>query len=160
MLKRSGVYVIEDTGGPIFAERKVSDYYGCEWPDSVIVAEQHHVLDQPDQKAKLSRLTGTQITPIIPGGADRSKTCRHCSGIDKSDYGKPPRIFRNGLGGVNQWRKLLGITPRLYRRRKMQFNGFKHSTAILSLNNVKRDVLNVPTGRLGVFNNLLTKQIV
>ena len=64
VLKKSGVYVIEDTGGPIFAERKVSDYYGCEWPDSVIVVNNIMYWISPTRNGEVVAFDGTQITPV------------------------------------------------------------------------------------------------
>ena len=64
VLKKSGVYVIEDTGGPIFAEPKVSDYYGCEWPDSVIVVNNIMYWISPTRSGEVVAFDGTQITPV------------------------------------------------------------------------------------------------
>ena len=142
--EQSGVYVIEDTGGPIFAERKVSDYYGCEWPDSVIVVNNIMYWISPTRSGEVV-FDGTQITAGI-----LSKR-RHCSGIDKRlwVYDNPRMPVEAGRsGGVNQWRKHLWT--RFYRTD----GGIQwpwNNATILSLN--------IVTGRFGYQTTGITNDI-
>jgi hypothetical protein len=139
VLKKSGVYVIEDTGGPIFAERKVSDYYGCEWPDSVIELNNVLYWISPTRGGEIVAFDGTQITPISTAlkGLLLDQQVSYDSG------------FFNGIVATN----FTGITAATDGE-SIVWNAVLISS-IPSAIYSRQLYLNVPTGRFGYSKQLL-----
>ena len=139
VLKRSGVYVIEDTGGPIFAERKVSDYYGCEWPDSVVTLNNVMYWISPTRNGEVVAFDGTQITPISPA-------LKRTFLDSRADYESG---FFNGLITGN----FTGITAATDGE-SIIWNALVLSNTTSGITS-RQLYLNVPTGRFG-YSELLT----
>ena len=149
VLKKSGVYVIEDTGGPIFAERKVSDYYGCEWPDSVIVVNNIMYWISPTRGGEVVAFDGTQITAL--SGALKNVVIAQGS---TSDYGftttTNARMKRGGLVASTNGENIYW-TRFYFTDGANEFNGLGTTTTILSLN--------IVTGRFGYQATGITNDI-
>ena len=66
VFQKSGVYVVESTGNPAdpWAIRLVSDYYGCEWPDSVIEVNNVLYWISPTRSGEVCAFDGSQITVL------------------------------------------------------------------------------------------------
>jgi len=66
VFQKSGVYVVQSTGNPSdpWAIRLVSDYYGCEWPDSVIEVNNVLYWISPTRSGEVCAFDGSQITVL------------------------------------------------------------------------------------------------
>lgn len=65
VFQKSGVYVVENVGGAEkWSIRCVTDYYGCEWPDSVIEVNNVLYWISPTRGGEVVAFDGSQITPL------------------------------------------------------------------------------------------------
>ena len=144
VLKRSGVYVIEDTGGPIFAERKVSDYYGCEWPDSVIVVNNIMYWISPTRNGEVVAFDGSQISVV--SGALASTIIDQSTSNDAAGWASYSSDYTKG-----------GITAATDGE-TIVWNRFTTDTnnSILSYIKTEQLYMNIPTGRFG-YSNVLNR---
>lgn len=138
VFQKSGVYVLESTGNPAdpWAIRLVSDYYGCEWPDSVIEVNNVLYWISPTRSGEVCAFDGSQITVL--------STALNSTIVDRSNV-YVESGFVNGTAAELEGGLTAGTDGET-----IVWNRFVSSAAgIADTAYSKQLYLNIPTGRFG-----------
>lgn len=144
VFQKSGVYVVESTGNPAdpWVIRLVSDYFGCEWPDSVIEVNNILYWISPTRSGEVCAFDGSQITVLSQA---LQSTIIAETYTDAGFTATGPNYLNGGLtaatnGETIVWNRVI-VTD---------------STDRLYANTVRTQqlYLNIPTGRFG-YSNIL-----
>ena len=140
VFQKSGVYVLESTGNPAdpWAIRLVSDYYGCEWPDSVIEVNNVLYWISPTHGGEVCAFDGAQVSVL--SGAIQTTIASGGSGYVAGFLSGGGVALRGGLvassdGETILWRRYW------FTDGANEFNGTSLGSAAL--------YMNIPTGRFG-----------
>ena len=97
VFQKSGVYVLESTGNPAdpWAIRLVSDYYGCEWPDSVIEVNNVLYWISPTRFGEVCAFDGAQIS-VLSGALHSTYIDRFTVYANDAGFGAPTAGFLEG----------------------------------------------------------------
>lgn len=142
LIKKSGVYVMQYTGTApyLWNIQPVSAYFGCEWPDSVIEVNNILYWISPTRGGEVVAFDGSQITVV---SSQTKKTYLD----SRNDY---EQGFFNGIVVGN----FTGITAATDGE-SITWNALS-STNITSATYTYQFYLNIPTGRTGYSDRLIS----
>jgi hypothetical protein len=140
VFQKSGVYVVEQNPDPSikWTIRKVTDYYGCEWPDSVIEVNNVLYWISPTHGGEVCAFDGAQVSVL--SGAIQTTIASGGSGYVAGFLSGGGVALRGGLvassdGETILWRRYW------FTDGANEFNGTSLGSAAL--------YMNIPTGRFG-----------
>lgn len=143
VFQKSGVYVLESTGNPAdpWAIRLVSDYYGCEWPDSVIEVNNVLYWISPTRSGEVCAFDGAQITVL----SQALKTTIVDTSVyynDKGFAGSSSSVLKGGLTAATDGENVI------WHRFIVSDNSDNIVTGVQTI----QLYLNIATGRFGYSN--------
>jgi hypothetical protein len=150
VFQKSGVYVVESTGNPAdpWAIRLVSDYYGCEWPDSVIEVNNVLYWISPTRSGEVCAFDGAQITVLSQ--ALQSTIVDQSTAYSTSGFvGTSTNGLKGGITSATDGETIV------WSRFTVEDAGDSIGTAALPGATTKQLYLNIATGRFG-YSDLLT----
>lgn len=150
VFQRSGVYVIEQNPDPAikWQIRCVSDYFGCEWPDSVIEVNNVIYWISPTRSGEVCAFDGSQITVLSQ--ALQSTIVDQSTAYSTSGFvGTSTNGLKGGITSATDGETIV------WSRFTVEDAGDSIGTAALPGATTKQLYLNIATGRFG-YSDLLT----
>lgn len=141
VFQKSGVYVVESTGNTAnpWVIRLVSDYFGCEWPDSVIEVNNILYWISPTRGGEVCAFDGSTIS-VLSGALSNCLVAT--DGVQNSGFVSAGSLIarRGGLVAATDG-ETIAWTRYYYTDGANEFNGLGTSYAMLTMN--------IPTSRFG-----------